>query len=157
MSETYANSETKIKESSFTPSLVLFWLKANYVLTNKRITGETPNTFLGIIPFGTKQIAQPLKTIASVENSTKFHFLRLAFGVLLILMAESGLSKDTESASASFFIFSIFGLINLANCYTSTLKISNTGGQTQEYEISILEKSKVKNFVDRTNREIAGI
>jgi hypothetical protein len=75
MSTILGKDERIIKEATFTANLILFWLKANYTLTNKRVTGHTPNTLLGLIPLGKAQIAQPLKTIASVASSTKFSFL----------------------------------------------------------------------------------
>jgi hypothetical protein len=59
MSTVLGKDEKSIREDVFTANLVLFWLKANYTLTNKRVTGDTPNTLLGLIPLGKAQIAQP--------------------------------------------------------------------------------------------------
>ena len=111
MSTILGKDEQKIKEATFTANLILFWLKANYVLTNKRVTGHTPNTLFGLIPLGKAQIAQPLKTIASVASSTKFSFLRLIIGVVFLIIGGSVIGS-------SFFggvILLILGAINILN------------------------------------------
>lgn len=154
MSTVLANSESISREDTFTANLVLFWLKADYKLTNKRITGVTPNTLLGFIPIGKKQIAQPLKTIASVMSSTKFHPKRFVIGMIFLAIVGNTIN-ELESFDPMALFFFIIGAVNLANSYTSTFIISNTGGQNQTYEISILEKQKVKDFVDKVNLEIA--
>jgi len=153
MSTVLGKEEKLIKEDTFTANLILFWLKANYNLTNKRVTGSTPNTLLGIIPLGKAQVAQPLKTIASVAASTDFHFKRLIIGLVLLF---AGLAIMGNSFVIGVVV-AILGAINILNCYTATFAITNNAGQTQGYEISILEKSKVETFVDQVNTIIAEV
>jgi hypothetical protein len=150
MSIILSKDEAKIKETAFTANLLLFWLKANYILTNKRITGDTPNTFLGIIPLGKAQISQPLKTISSVASSTKFAFKRLLIGVILVMVGLSFIKSFGV-------LLVIFGAVNILNCYTATFVITNNGGTSTGYEISILEKSKVTQFVNEVNSSIADL
>lgn len=150
MSTILGKDEQKIKKATFTANLILFWLKANYVLTNKRITGHTPNTLLGLIPLGQAQVAQPLKTVASVTSSTKFSFIRLLIGLILVIAG--------FALIGSFgIILLILGAVNILNCYTATFVVTNNGGQSVGYEISILEKSKVVEFVDEINTVIADL
>ncbi|NHZ85450.1 MAG: hypothetical protein GWP19_06175 [Planctomycetia bacterium] len=153
MSTVLGKDEKKIKEAAFTANLILFWLKANYVLTNKRLTGDTPNTLFGIVPLGKAQIAQPLKTIASVTSSTKFTLGRLLLGVVLLLIGFSIMGS-------SFFIslvLLILAAVNILNCYTATFIVTNNGGQSTGYEISILEQSKVVEFTNEVNIVIADL
>ncbi|MCD6178640.1 MAG: hypothetical protein J7K39_01935 [Bacteroidales bacterium] len=151
MSTVLGKDEKIIREDIFTANLILFWLKANYTLTDKRITGHTPNTLLGLIPLGKAQIAIPLKSIASVISSTKFHFVRLLIGVVLL---GAGLSMLGSSFIIGI-ILAILGLVNILNCYTATFDITNNAGQITGYEISILEKEKVQGFVNEINTIIA--
>lgn len=150
MSTILGKDEQKIKEATFTANLILFWLKANYVLTNKRVTGQSPNTLFGLIPLGKGQIAQPLKTIASVTSSTKFSFMRLLIGLILVF---AGVYFITSFG----IILLLLGAINILNCYTATFVITNNAGQPEGYEISILEKSKVEEFVNEVNTVIADL
>ncbi len=150
MSTILGKDEQKIKDATFTANLILFWLKADYVLTNKRVTGHTPNTLMGIIPLGKAQIAQPLKTIASVSSSTKFSFLRLLIGLILV---GAGFGFITSFG----IILLLLGAINVLNCYTATFVITNNAGQSVGYEISILEKAKVVEFVNEVNTVIADL
>lgn len=153
MSTILGKDEKKIKEATFTANLILFWLKANYVLTNKRLTGDTPNTLFGIVPLGKTQIAQPLKTIASVTSSTKFTLGRLIIGVILAFI---GLSMMGSSVLFGLLLL-ILGVINILNCYTATFIVTNNGGQSTGYEISILEQSKVVEFTNEINTVIADL
>ena len=149
MSVILTKDEQEINNSKFTANLLLFWLKANYTLTNKRVSGETPNTFLGLIPLGKAKISQPLKTIASVSCSSKFLFKRFILGVILLVIGGQGMITGV--------IFTVFGIINILNCYTATFSIRNHSGENVGYEISILEKSKVENFVNLVNNQIADL
>jgi len=153
MSTVLGKDEEKIREDVFTANLILFWLKANYTLTNKRVTGHTPNTFLGLIPLGNAQVAQPLKTIASVISSTKFHFGRLLIGLILLI---AGFAMFGSSFIVAIILI-VLGLVNILNCYTATFVITNNAGQSTGYEISILEKDKVQNFVNEVNTIIADL
>ena len=153
MTTVLGKDEQKIKQAMFTANLILFWLKANYVLTNKRVTGHTPNTLMGLIPLGKVQIAHPLKNIASVASSTKFTLLRLIIGVVFFII-------DFSVIGSSFFggiILFILGAFYVLNCYTATFEITNNAGNNIGHEISILEKSKVVEFTNEVNTVIADL
>jgi len=128
-------------------------LKANFGLTNKRVTGHTPNTLLGLIPLGKNQIAQPLKNIASVTSSTKFSFMRLLIGVVFLIAGFSTMG----SSFIGGVVLLILGAINILNCFTATFVITNNAGGGTNYEISILEKSKVIAFTNEVNTVIADL
>jgi len=153
MNITLSKDEKLIREDLFTTNLVLFWLKTNFSLTTKRIMGYAPNTILGIIPLGKAEITYPLKNIAGVSSSTKFHFKRFIFGVILILI---GIAMVQDPSILSVVIL-LFGAILLLNSYTSTFTITNNAGEAPVIELSILEKNKVKNFVAQINHQIADL
>ncbi len=144
-------NEQKVREDSFTANLILFWLKAYYSLTSKRVTGHSPNTIMGFIPFGSSQLAQPLKTVASVASGTEFFFKRLLVGLIFLAVGLSMLGSYTLIA----LVIALIGVINILNCYTATFVVTNNAGQSVGYEISILEKSKVESFVNEVNTAIA--
>ena len=152
MSIVLGKDEKNIVQDSFTANLVLFWLKANYALTNKRVTGNTPNTFLGLIPFGSAQISQPLKTVASVQSSSEFKIKRLIVGLILV-----GIGYSVGTFSLFGIVFMLLGAINILNCYTATFIITNNAGQSSGYEISILESSRVEAFTEEVNTAIADL
>lgn len=148
--QTVKTEENVVNSSEFTTNLMLFWLKAKFTLTTKRINGFTPNTILGLIPLGKNEITFPTNKIAGVSVSTKFHLSRLLIGGFVFLFGLGLLSK-------SFFLailVILFGLGSLLNCYTSRLMITNNAGQSPNIEISILEKSKLQNFANEINDSI---
>jgi hypothetical protein len=143
--------EQIIKEYTFVANLILFWLNANYSLTNKRLIGYQPNTLLGLIPLGKAEVVQPLKNIASVSSSTEFHFAKLLIGVILLFV---GMGAFGNSFLLGVILI-VLGGINLLNCYTSTFIVLNNGGAKVGYNLSILDKSKVDTFVMDVNSAIA--
>jgi len=153
MTTNLAKDEQIKREDTFTANLILLWLKANFTLTNKRVTGNSPNTFFGIIPLGSDQIAQPLKTIASVSSSTQFYFKRLLLGIILLLVGFFSFGSSVILGA----VLAVLGLINIVNCYTAAFVITNNAGQDLWYEVSIRESSKVKAFVNEVNMVIAEI
>ena len=132
--------ETKITDAVFTTNLVFFWLKSKLCLTNKRLTGQVPNTILGFIPAGKSEIVHPVKSISSVGYSTKAHPRRLILGLLLLLF---GLAIHSFGS----LLYFLLGLIMLNNSYTTKFEVFTNTARPQGFEISILEKSKMEDFV----------
>lgn len=146
-----SKDEVLQREDTFTTNLVLFWLKTDFSLTSKRVMGHAPNTFLGMIPLGKSEFTYPLKNIAGIAASTKFHFVRLLVGLILVF-AGFGVF---DSSFIGAIILILLGLSPLANCYTSTFVITNNAGEAPIIELSILEKDKVAEFVGAANAAIA--
>ncbi|MBP3041701.1 hypothetical protein J9303_19865, partial [Bacillaceae bacterium Marseille-Q3522] len=94
MSIALGKDEVVKKSEHFTSNLVLAWLKTSFSLTNKRIIGNEPNTVFGLIPLGVKEVTYPLKNVASVSVSTKFHFKRFVLGIILILLGLSTMGSS---------------------------------------------------------------
>lgn len=74
--------------------------------------------------------------------------MRLIIGLILLIV---GLSLITSYG----ILILILGAVNLLNCYTATFVITNNSGQSVGYEISILEKAKVEEFVNEVNTVIS--
>ncbi len=153
MSLPLSKDEQLVNEETFTTNLLLFWLKTNFALTTKRVMGNAPNTLMGIIPLGKNEITYPLKNIAGVASSTKFHFLRLIIGIFLVPISLSILTSSFLLA----IVLLLLGALALLNCYTSTLVITNNAGQAPVVEVSILDKGKVQSFVNVINSKIADL
>lgn len=153
MSFVLGKDEETIETKEFTTNLVLAWLKTNFTITSKRLVGYNPNTLFGLIPLGKVEITYPLKNIASVGVSTKFHFKRFFIGLLLFL---TGISTLGSSILGGLILLSL-GALLLLNSYTSTLNISNSAGQSHMIEISILEKTKVEDFANTVNKSVADV
>ncbi len=148
MNTVLLKDEKEIKKTAFATNLLLFWLKADFTLTNKRVLWKAPNTLLGLIPLGKNNLSQPLNTIASVFSSTKFYFKRFILAIIFFIFAFS---------SPFPIFFSILGLMNLLNSYTARLVINNNGGQSLWCEVSIIDKSRVEAFVNEVNIQMADL
>jgi len=83
---------------------MFFWLKASYLLTDKRLTGTEPNVILGFVPLGEEQVNQPLKTIASVNSGTKFLFKKFIVGMVLAIIGFTVFSKTIVAGIILLFL-----------------------------------------------------
>lgn len=155
MNTTLGKDEAIIKEITFSPNLVLFWLKANYVLTNKRLTGKHPNTLFGVIPLGKVNISQPLKTIASVACVSKFWFKRLFFGLVLLVLGLIMMGAEVPFIVALFV--ALIGLGNLLTCYTAYFDVTNNAGQKLGCEVIITAQSQVEAYANQMNTVISDL
>jgi uncharacterized membrane protein len=129
---------------------LLSWLTTDLEVTTRRFKGYDRNTFLGLIPFGKNEITFPLKNIASVSTSTKFHLKRFIIGLFFTFAAFGAMGESFIGG----LIMLIIGVIPLLNCYTSRLKVTNNAGESPTIEISILEKGNVQTFANKVNDAI---
>lgn len=154
MNTTLSRDETIIKEVTFSPNLLLFWLKGHYVLTSKRLTGQRPNTLMGVIPLGKVNVSQPLKTIASVTCVSKFWFMRLLIGLVLLVFGLAGMSQGNY-----FFglLFALAGVGFVLNCYTAYFDVTNNAGQNLGGEVLITAQAEIQSFANEMNQVISDL
>lgn len=144
--------ETVSDKKKFTTNLILAWMKTEMTITNKRLTGHSPNTLLGIIPIGRNDISYPLKNIASVSIRTKLHIFRMIFGFIFFVYGADWLNRDFVPA----LIIALIGIILFLNGFTSQVVVFNNSGQKDDsVQVSILEKGKAQQFVNKVNQVIA--
>lgn len=146
----FAPGESEASHESFSPSVVLFWLKTEVGVSDSRIVTKEPNTVLGLIPLGYSDGAFPLANVASVGVDSKFSVSRLIFGLISLVI---GLSTMGSAAIVGLFFF-LLGISMLANVMGTSLKIMNNGGGVSFITVSILEKSKVERFREKINQQL---
>jgi len=154
MNTPLGKDETIIKEATFSPNLLLFWLKSHFVLTNKRLTGHAPNTLAGIIPLGKRNISQPLKTIASVSCVSKFWFGRLVTGLIFLTI---GMVMVAEISGFLGMIIALIGVGFVLTCYTAYFNVFNNGGLNMGTEVIITGQAQVESFANEINQVISDL
>lgn len=142
MTLTFAPGETNAHIESFSPSIALFWLKADMGVSNTRLAHKMPNTVFGVIPVGARNTAIPLANIAGVSVSTSVSGGRLGFGLLTSFIA---LAATVEGSVAGLF-WLLFGLLMIFNAFKATLDVSNNGGGVTSVDVSVLERAKLEAF-----------
>jgi len=93
----------------------------------------------------------PLKSIASVSTSTKFHLKRFVIGMFFLVV---GL-PELYNLNLIWLLFLVLGFVPLANSFTSTLIVTNNAGHSIPIRISILEKGNLQEFANKVNDTIA--
>jgi len=119
------------------PSIVLFWLRTKLSVTAKGISGSVPNTILGLIPLGSRDLMYPMKQVSGVQVNTKFSVSSLLFGGLFFI--------------AGFFTFITFipAAILLGNAYTAQLIILNTGNGKEIVKSTWLDKAILESYANK--------
>lgn len=133
---TYATGETGIIGDRFSPSVVLFWLKTSIAASNMRVMYKSPNTLLGVIPFGSSTRTIPLRNIASVDTNTKFNPGSFVWGGVFLVVDLAFLSDS----AALGILFLLLAAANLANTMSAQLDFVNQAGGRDSVKVSILEK-----------------
>lgn len=146
----FAPGEENIIEESFSPSVILFWLKTRMGVSSARIATTSSNTLLGLIPLGYADAMYPLTNVAGVGVNTKLSVTRLIFG--LVLLGMGGAAMDASAALG--FVMLILAISMLANAMSATLQITNNAGGVSTVGVSILEKAKLEQFREQINQRL---
>ncbi|MED4587683.1 hypothetical protein [Priestia flexa] len=148
----YQTVEQTIHSASCRTSPLLFWLPTKFLVTNKRISVEKKNAFLGFIPYGHNTEDIIYRNISSVQSSSKLHPIRFLIGLWLFT------SSFRLLTSPDFFMLGIIelilGLLLLVHCYKAKLKIITNSGKNTETEVSFIEINKVKKIAREVNNQI---
>lgn len=148
MSQRFASGETVIARDTFRPSPVLFWIKTELSVTEKRIMGRRANTVLGVIPLGSTEMVFPLKQVSSVMVSTVVKPMRVIIGVLLFLI---GLAHVT---SALGVLAVLVGAAVVLGGLRAALVIMNNAGGRQEIVVTLFEKVRLGNFASEVQQHL---
>ncbi len=136
-----------VSVGEFLSSNLAFFLKLKLALTNKRLAGEKPNTFLGFIPVGSEKVSYPLSNIAGVQIST-----RLLIGPLLLGLLCVGVGLAQGVAQGWFVL--LLGVLLLIASYNAELSVTNSGGGTIS-RISAFNRSSAQTFAQQVNTALA--
>lgn len=146
----FAPGEENVIEESFSPSVILFWLKTRMGVSSTRIATTSSNTLLGLIPLGYADAMYPLTNVAGVGVNTKLSVTRLIFG--LVLLGMGGAAMDAGAVLG--FVVLILAISMLANAMSATLQITNNAGGVSTVGVSILEKAKLEQFREQINQRL---
>lgn len=152
-----APGENGLHGRTFRPNLVLFWLRSNILVTNRRLAVNAPNTILGVIPLGNEERSMPIGAIAGVTSSLSVKAGRLViFGILALVFLFSffGMVGDDPAVALFFLLVAVVFGAMAANAVVAKLTITNNGGGTSEVTVSALEKAGLDEFKSRANEII---
>ena len=143
--------ETVLRSERFLASNIFMFLRFQLALTNKRVTGQKPNTILGFVPVGTSKVTYPLTGIAGINTTSRISIMRLLIGLALGL---AGFSSVGGSMTNAVILMLIGGLLVISSYY-ATLQITNSGGGTINHVISVFDKGRAAAFCEEVNTVLA--
>jgi hypothetical protein len=148
--ETFSAGETTISREQFSPSPVLFWLKTELSVTEKRITGRQPNTFAGVVPLGSSEILFPLKQVSSISVDSRVKPLRMLIGAVLFV---AGLATFGSSFLGALVLI-VLGAVLFVGGLRVALVVTNTAGVTSDVCVTMFEKVRLEAFASQAKAHL---
>jgi hypothetical protein len=140
------SEESVLSEYELAYSLLFFFIKSKFALTNKRFLAKIPN-FIFLFPFGSNDVTYPLNGIVNVKLSTKLRFFRLLIGVVLALIGISNLNYILLLLVGAFLILMSYEVIIVIQ--------TSAGSGLLVYPVSWFDKVNAQKLVNELNQAIA--
>jgi len=141
--------ETIQKEYEFSYSMLLFFLKSHFWLTNKRLIVNAPNVLL-VIPTGNDTVTYPLRAIGGVKTKTELKFMSLLGGVVLLLI---GLSLINSCG----ILLILLGVPPIIGAFQTLILVASAGTGAVAYSHLPWEAGDAKKMIKELNQLIAEI
>ncbi|MBD0328169.1 MAG: hypothetical protein ICV68_17230, partial [Pyrinomonadaceae bacterium] len=136
--------ETIQQEYHFSYSLLLFFLKSHFCITNKRLIVNYPNVFF-VIPIGNSTVTYPLRNIGGVKTKTEFKFMSLLVGVALLLIGLSDLK------SLGLFLI-LFGVCLVIGAFRTVIAVASSGTGAVTYSHLPWEAADAQKMINELNQ-----
>ena len=137
------------KEYEFSYSLLLFFLKSHFCITNKRLIVNAPNVFF-VIPTGNDTVTYPIRNIGGVKTKTEFKFLSLLVGVALLLIGFSDISPMG-------ILLILIGAFSLIKAFQTVIVVTSSGTGAVTYSHLPWEAGDAKKMINELNQIIVEI
>jgi hypothetical protein len=142
--------EQLIAKNSFSYSILLFFIKYNVYVTNKRFIARIPNVVLFVIPLGTNLITFPLRNISTIITRTEYKLGGFfCAGILLFF----GFGNFTKSLFG--FIAFLGGIIIAIESFRTLIRVEASSATPLKSPIAVWEKQKALDFTNEINQAIA--
>ena len=145
-----APGENNVSGVHVSPSLLTPYMKGELMCSSTRLVYKVPNTILGVIPLGADENTIPIKSIASVNTSSKLKIGRLIIGILFLII---GIVTMPDSFPIAVFLILIAGIF-LAMTFPASLNVVNHAGGVTSVTVSILEKDKLQKFAKELQNRV---
>ena len=142
-------NENISKEHEFSYSLLLFFLKSHFWLTDKRLIINAPNVFL-FIPTGNDTVTYPLRQISSVITKTEFKFGSLVAGVFFLILGFATLRYGIG------LLFLVMGLGGIVGSFRNVILVRSAGSATG-YSYLPWQAADAKKMVNHLNLLVADL
>lgn len=134
--------EERVRSSLLTPHV-----RTRLTLYSDRIQAFVPRTFLGLIPMGSEEIAQPLKTVRNVSVQTRLETDRLMLGACYLIV---GVVLLFISDPLGPGVILIGGLLS-ARSFGADFVIEGSSGVNVKVPISIFDRKRAWSFARAVN------
>ncbi|XZF65444.1 MAG: hypothetical protein ACSI46_12510 [Gloeotrichia echinulata DVL01] len=141
--------ETVHKEYEFSFSLLLFFLKSHFWLTNKRLIVNAPNVFL-FIPTGNDTVTYPLRNIGGVKTKTELKFMSLLGGTVILFI---GLSTIRSIG----ILLILFGASTIIGAFRTSIAVGSSSGGAVLYSYLPWEATEAKKMINALNQLMVDI
>lgn len=135
---------------SYMTSLLTFYLKGRFEFDNNTVKYSCPNTFLTLIPLGSKKQSIPVNQISSVSTSFKVLAKPLFAGIIEALI---GFACFGDSFVLGLILL-LLGVATIINALQTNMKIELTSSKSYYASFLIFEKGKAELVAETINNLI---
>ncbi|MDO4609744.1 hypothetical protein [Corynebacterium sp.] len=148
---TLAPGEKGLFAREFSPSLIMFYLRTNMMVTNRRVVIRRPNTILGLIPVGYEERSMPIGAISGATASMSVKAGQLIICVICALLCLLLIGDADGGAKLFFVVLLILFIVWTISAIVSKLILTNSGGGIAETSVSFAENAKLEEFKNQLN------
>jgi len=141
--------EKIVKKDSFISSLLTFYIKSEFAITNKRFVAHYPKIILGIFPWWFNNITFSIKQISWVQIDVSYKIFRMLVWIILWFIWFSTLAMWWMG-----LLLLILGILMFASWIQTYIKVVTSWWITY-CPILFWEKSKAETIVQNINTSIA--
>lgn len=145
-----SNDEEIMAENSFSYSILLFFIKYEMYVTNKRFIANVPNVLLGVLPLGRNLSTFPLRNIALIQTKTRFRIFLMFLAAIFIFLGLGNLTK-----SIGGLVFLIIGVIIGILSVPTVILVQASSATDFKPEIAFWDKEKALRLIHQANETIA--
>lgn len=149
--------EQIIGEYQLTYSILLFFVKNQFYLTNKRFIVSVPNVMLYVIPMGANTATYPLRNIAALVTVSRFKFFRLVIAAMVGFIGLGLLASGSGGGAFFGLLLLVLAALLAIESFFVALKLQAAGGAGVFHRTVFWEKAKAQAIVNDVNQALADV
>ncbi|MGJ3251893.1 MAG: hypothetical protein ACFE0J_12280 [Elainellaceae cyanobacterium] len=144
--------EKVLGECVLSYSILLFFIKSKFYLTNKRLIATIPNVILFIIPLGENTATYTLRNVSAITTVIKFKFFSLVLASIILLVGFSLLSQSPVG-----IVLLLIGVVMAIESFVTQIRLQSAGNAGVSYRVAVWEKAKAQQFSNQVNQALADL
>lgn len=142
---TIGPGETVVRAASFRPSLVIFWMRTEIVVTSARVVVRAADSLLGVVPLGYRDSSSVVAEVAPARVEVRFSAGR---GVVALVFLVLGLVRIADPVGWTALLVAVALFLHALD---ATLVLQGGKGAIGDVHVALVEKGSLEQVRDDIN------